>query len=303
MKWITILSVLLFPIIGFSQAQVTGGYSISGNFTIGTNVVDQTIQSLKVNNGLIAAHLGGYGMIQGDSPTNCATWFDLTGNGFNWTSVSVGTTNQPPMGLAGTNQVGTVGIMSLSFSTNIDNQLRMECNSLAPIFNIPNTGIPTNGGITVITLTRPRLVVRGTAFALAANAGNGNANTIADVATRASATQRSWSFGSTTNTSMVDITVAGGVVTNRWSYDMMSYDGTTVTLMNNLSPSSQTVWAPGTNSSYNFATIGALHRASGYLNRFQGDYAGDLIFTNSMSDGTSRTNVINAIDRIFHFIQ
>lgn len=308
MRWILLL-LLLISLSAQAQITTSGQVSYTGTFEIGTNSVFGGIQSMTkpggivTGGGLVGAWLLPGGLVEGDTPGFAGTVFDLTPNHFNLTAVVTGITNQAPYGLAGTNQIGQVGIPSMNFSSNSSLGIaRLEnINGLAPLFNIPNTGIPTNGGITMVALTRSRMLGTMWEMGIGGNGGSGNANQMGFVGHQASASQTKVNISSGTNSTGSFVT--GGMnsaQTNRWHIELFSYDGTTITRMDNMNNSAQTTQTFGTNFTFQSFCVG-VRKSTSYANRFNGDWAGALAFTNSMSDGTSRTNVINWLNQFYHF--
>lgn len=304
-----LLLIVLLPSVALSQATVTGNFSISGNFDIGTNTVDQGIQSMKApgsliqGGGLVAAWLVPRGVTQGDTVDHAGTVFDLSGNNFNLTSVVNGQTNQLAYGTAGTNQIGLVGVPSMNCSSNASLGLSrlVNINGVAPLFNVDLTGVPTNGGMTLVMLTRGRMIGTTSAGGLANHNGlnGGNANQIQFYSYQASPTQTKINFSSATNSA----TTTGGLTgatTNRWQFELVSWDGVTLNRMNNLANSSSTALSFGTNFTFTDFSVG-LRQSSTLGNRFNGDWAGAMCFTNAMNDGTSRTNLLNWLNNLYHF--
>lgn len=305
-KWI-LLVIVLFPSVAFSQATVSGNFNISGNFEIGTNVIDQGIQSMKVPSGIVAggglvgAWLIPKGAVQGDDATHIGTLFDLTGNGYNLTAPIIGTTNQLVLGTAGTNQVGLVGVPSVNCTTNASLGFsRLENSAIASLFNVDRTGFPTNGGVTMVLGSRCRILGSTFSFGLGGNSGSGNANQLGFAENQASATQTKINITSHTNS----VFVTGGfgnVVTNRWRFTLFSWaaDGT-LNRMENLASTAAITINQGTNYTFNSLTMG-IRKTTSYGQRFNGDIACAMVFTNSMDDGTSRTNVMNWLNRYYNF--
>ncbi len=305
MKWI-LLFLALFCVPVFAEVTIGGNVTLTGNIESGTNNFTSVIQSLRAPNsivtggGLIGAWFVNRGIVPGNTPTNASILFDLSGNNFHLTAVTTGSTNQLVYGVAGTNQIGTVGIPSLNCTTNASfGTSRLENNTIGPIFNIPNTGQSTNGGITMVVASRCRILGTTVSFSIGGTGGN-NANQMTFVENASSASQTKVGLSSVSNATAFSSGGLSGTVTNRWRFLLMSYDSAgLLTRMDNLT-SAQTTVNFATNFNFQYLSLG-LRKAPALQNRYNGDIAGAMIFTNSMNDGISRTNLLNLLNQQYHF--
>lgn len=285
MKW-TFTCFLIFS-LEWVSAQTINGVSLSG-VTLGLDA--ETASDL--NNGLLTVWKPDQGVqLNG---TNVIVWNDALGRNFPWAAYQ--TTNQPSACLFGTNLLGQ-SMSCIYFETNAAHAgTRLVCDKIATNF------FGVNKPFTLIFTINSQIVQ---ANATAQSFGFVNAtNSGADrwgLRDQNGSGQAAYFKGCATNQTPPSALLSAGnsPPTNAWAFIGIVFDGTTLTIWNNIALRGTLNTANQTLTELDTATLGMLGHQGAYTLPWRGAIGEMPWYTNALT-GLQYTNKLNAMNARLH---